>query len=245
MKRELVSEYYKSRRSYVFWLSIMFPVLFVGLQVIGYLLRKPVFEGTDAWSWYGFNENIRSIWGLIILPVVISFYGALICWFENENSNWKLIFIQPVSRGYVYFAKIVFVFGFVAISQLFLALFTIIGGSLMYLTGSIPIERIIVFDILSIPACIPLLVFQVWISTRFNSYLAPLIIGIAGNFIGFLEFADGTKILGAYNPWSIITIVFGANGQQSLNDLYLLVSVGMGLAFAIAAFLDIQYKDIS
>lgn len=240
----ILAELLKYRHSFVLGIAVGFPLVFVALQILDFGLRKSHYLYYDRWTWYWFSESGRATWGILVLPILVAVFSALTCWMENEQDNWKLILVQPLAKTDVYVAKLLISLGLVGVAQSILAIGTLVSGVVLGFPGEIPMARVLMFNLAGIVAAFPILTLQLWISTRFQSFFAPIGIAIAGNYLGFLELGSRVQLLGLYNPWTFTTVILGANRQESLDVSYLAVGLLLGGVFVLTGMLDFSRREI-
>lgn len=238
----LWSEVLKYRRSAALYVAMGLPLFVVIVITTGFIMQRDMYEMRGNYTWFWFEQSCRAMWGLFVVSMLATLVAALTAHMETGNHNWKLILAQPVERIWVYTAKLFVCLGLLLLSALCGAVATWIAGQLIGLPGDRSLGLITANNLVAVPAALPVLGLQLWLSFRSRSFFLPLGIALAGNFVGLVAFEHE---VGQYLPWSFPITLLGANGQQALDLRYLGVACLIGLALCIAGAVDFRRKEVT
>lgn len=234
------SEWLKFRKSNIWILLFISPVL---ASLIGILQRtdEPPFQ------WVNLYTNMISIHSLLFLPLVTGIFSAFVCRYEHQGGGWKQLLALPVTRSQVFLAKGFLVILFLAITQiLFFLCFYLIGTGKGF-TEELPNDLVLRGIIGGWIACLPLAALQLWISTAWASFAAPLAINVIFTIPNMLV-ANSAKY-GPWYPWAqpFLTMIPKKGDIGSLyvsTETLLFVILGSFVIFLVCGFTYFQKKTV-
>ena len=208
--RALYAESLKLKRTLAFRVIFVLPFLVAFLQFfVAWRTKK---FAPDFNLWETLPSTSLQIWGVFMLPLLITLETALLNGIEHGDKQWKHIFALPVPRYSVYFAKVIVAQVLVLISTFILAgLIVLVGIAVMQLrpelAGSGPPPYGWIAKNASLVWCASWLIIasHTWVSMRWSGFPIPLGTGIAGTF--FALFA-ATAAVGKYYPWLLPMNIF-------------------------------------
>jgi|GEM_PF-185655 len=192
----LRSERIKLGRSQILLLAVIAPVLSI---LIG-LLSNMSGLGSGAEAWEGLLLVMSLLHAMFFLPMLTGIFSAFVCRYEHAGGGWKQILSLPVSRPALYMAKLFTVAGALDLAQgLFSVGLVIVGLAKGLDLGSMPWEVVGVRLLGGFIACLPLAALQLFVSTMWSSFAAPLVLNMIFTVPNILVANSAT--FGPYYPW--------------------------------------------
>jgi hypothetical protein len=192
--RVLAVEGMKLRRSQVGWLLLLGPVMATLGGVKGYLSLRDQYEGLPEWLML-YSQFVLS-YAMLFLPILVGVFAAMVCRFEHQGNAWKQWLALPVSRSSLYLAKGTMVLGLLLAGQVLLLLLLLAAGYVLDVTGAIPWGQLLIGLLLGWVATFPLAALQLWVSTVWKSFAAPLALNVI-----FTLPAVAVANSATYGPW--------------------------------------------
>ena len=220
MRTMLGAEWLKLRRSGMLWIAGLAPFL-LGLQgVVNFMhYRNTVFASSKRTEWEILYEQCVILYGMLLLPLLITVLVALLARIENQQNGWKHLLSLPVSRKHVYVVKLIVACMLVALTFIVLFGTMVAGGMLVGVKGDVPYELIGSRGILGFAVSLPIVAIQFVMSMRFANVGVPLVLG-TGLSVPTL-FAANSKIYWICDPWTYPTMVLFAPIMKSLKKVHL------------------------
>lgn len=209
----LASEWIKTKRTAVRWLTFFLPVLF-SLAILGYVALRP--NTTNSFLFQGFFEA----WSAFVIPIAIGVLAAFIVQEEELAGNFIGYLSNSTARSMLYFGKFILLFLCMAISTIIATVVLCLGSSFVLPSG---VSSLIYTcaAILVIFGILPLLSIHLWISFAWGTG-ASIGVGMSGLVIATLI---GTTELGD-KVWPFIPWAWPAK-LAALPGEYLNFTVGM------------------
>lgn len=193
MLRVLKTELMKAQWPLLIGLVIAGPAL---ASILGVPGKMP--PGQTKWVFYYGISVIRFAW--LFYPLLAGVFAALVCRTEHASGGWKQMLSMPVSRTSVYLAKFAMVAGLLlATGTVFLAMYVAFGSALRF-PGPIPWDVLARSLLGGWMAVLPLAALQLWVSTQWKSFGAPLALNICFTLPAI--FAANSKSIGPWYPWA-------------------------------------------
>ena len=239
--RALHAETLKLRRTLVFWIVLIAPLLVHALILASFLAQDlPVNKPLD---WPIIRQNIFALWTTFTLPLVITLLVALLAGMEHSQNHWKHLYALPLPRRTVIAAKWSLGAALIGLSCLILVLITPISCFILRQFREFPYQFIVLqflkpgihfeFQNLAILAeCVKLsaaayaaslLLFSIqsWISLRWHSFIVPNLIGVMGVIFNLGMMISTLEAGLKYFPWSLpmaafLTLSEGEPYQRSI-----------------------------
>src|SRR5687768_615468 len=104
------AELAKTKNTFALWLTILGAALIPVFLLIAYIAKWKSFipQGDEnAWSKL-FSLGFNIVSGFFI-PMFIILITCLLINVEHRSNTWKHIFVQPVSKGKIFFSKLLVV----------------------------------------------------------------------------------------------------------------------------------------
>ncbi|OWA35253.1 hypothetical protein B9G55_11370 [Saccharibacillus sp. O16] len=192
----LRSERIKLGRSQVLLLAVFAPLLSV---LIG-LLSNMNNLGTGAEAWEGLLLVMAMFHAMFFLPMMTGIFSAFVCRYEHAGGGWKQILSLPVSRTALYMAKLLTVAGALALAQILFSIGLLVVGMVKGMDiGSVPWGVLGTRLLSGFIACLPLAALQLFVSTMWSSFAAPLVLNMIFTVPNILIANSAT--VGPYYPW--------------------------------------------
>jgi pimeloyl-ACP methyl ester carboxylesterase len=247
VNRALRGEILKLKRTLALRMIFIAPVL---AAMLGLLVQSAVIahgRGDLAQTlWESLARGCLTIWAVFLLPLLITLETALLCGIEHAEKQWKHIFVLPLPRYAVYWAKFLMAQGLILASTLVMCLLILPSGWLLILAhpsltgaGPAPLWSILSTALQCWLAAGLILSANLWIALRWPNFTVVLGAGIAGTFFAlFAQSSDASE----YYPW-----LFPNNALLGgeLGFVALLLGAGGGLVMAILGCFDFVHREES
>jgi len=162
------------------------------------LVMRGIPAGQEGFKAY--YMGVVVVYGWIFYPIVSGVLAALVCRAEHLNGGWKQLLALPVRRAHVYVAKYLIVAGLLALSQLI-----VLAGMWAVATfghvGAIPWTQTSLGLLAGWVAVLPLAALQLWASTRWRAFGAPLALNVVLTFPAI--FAVQSPRFDEWYPWGL------------------------------------------
>ncbi|SDS63287.1 hypothetical protein SAMN05444162_1902 [Paenibacillaceae bacterium GAS479] len=196
MKKLLPAEWIKLRRSIIWLLLPISPIL---AALSGW---SPLDIGKDPLqTWLEALAVGATVHGLFFLPLLTGICAALICRYEHAAGGWKQLAALPVRRSSVYLAKMMVLAALLALLQLLYGAAILVGGMLKGAPiDAIPWEMISMLVGYGWLASLPLAALQLWVSTAWQSFAAPLAVNVVFTLPNML--VTNSEDIAPWYPWA-------------------------------------------
>lgn len=193
MLRLLHVEWLKLRRSVVWLLAVMSPLL---AGVAGYASVR--IDGVEDWQ--RLFTVMSLLHALLFLPLLTGIYAAFLCRYEHTGGGWKLMLSLPVRRTQVYAVKLTVIMLLLAVTQLLFLLAVVLVGLTMGFPDALPWRELLHSGARGYAACLSLAALQLFVSVFFQSFAAPLAVNVIFTLPNLLVANSSTY--GPYYPWA-------------------------------------------
>ncbi|MEK3888569.1 ABC transporter permease [Bacillus sp. FSL K6-3431] len=242
--RIIQSEWLKFRKSNIWLLLFVSPAL---AALIGFFNADPNIKG---FAWLHLLSAMLFVHGLLFLPLLTGIFSAFVSRYEHQGGGWKQLLALPVSRMQVYLAKGTIVMTFLAITQFLFITAWYIVGSAKGISEVFPFAVACKIAIVGLIACLPLAALQLWVSTAWASFAAPLAINVIFTMPNILV-ANSEKY-GPFYPWvQPFLTMLSVGGNGAVENLFfipietlLYVVMGSFLAFMFGGILYFNRKPV-
>lgn len=240
--RLLASERLKLSRTFIWLLVPISPLLALFLGVLSNSI-----EGTPAEQYEGLYSSMALFHAVLLLPILTGVFAAFVCRYEHAGGGWKQLLALPISRKSLYFAKFWLVSELlIGVQLLFLAAVLITGAARGL--HEIPWNFMLLGLLGGWLACLPLAALQLWASTSWSSFAAPLTINVMLTLPNILVINSAEY--GPFYPWAQPTIAMLALGSENYGaftmptmNLFMTI-IGSLLLFIIGGLLYFRAKEI-
>ncbi|MBN2274365.1 MAG: ABC transporter permease [Bacteroidales bacterium] len=261
----LQTDWIKYKKSLLPWLSMVY-VIFVIFLVSVFALED---NRNPENALFLLTRNITNI-SAFFLPYLLVLSITLLSYIEHRSQGWKLMYTQPVGRGYFYVSKLVFLVFLILFVFLFKFIISSIAVKLLELYKHevklsvfvLLYPDFIVHELKIILSCSSLIAIQYWMSLRMKNFLIPTGIGTVLTILplavlmilgitGIIKTPDQLKILLKIDPYSLpYSFIFDLSQMQSntviaqIPDKYVIGSIVTGIIIGVTGFFDIRKKNI-
>lgn len=186
------AELLKMQKSSIWSLILVSPLLasLIGLGI--------GIEGPVQWEQLMANMNITHT--VLFLPLLAGIFSSCTCRFEHVDGGWKQLLAQPVSRGLVYTSKFLIVTLLLMLTQLLFLAVLMITGWIKGFSGDIPWELFLLSVGGSMFASLPLAALQLFASTIWSSFAAPMALNVIFTLPNIL--IVNSEKFAPYYPWA-------------------------------------------
>jgi len=239
----LSAERLKLSKSFIWLLVPISPLISL---LIGMLVNLDYAE--DELNSAVMISSMASFHAMLFLPIMTGILSAFVCRFEHSGGGWKAQLSLPITRPALYIAKFTIVAGLLAITQLLFAGAVIAASIYQQIDGGIPWSLILQSSITGWIACLPLAALQLWVSTSWSSFAAPLTINVMLTLPNIL-ILNSAKY-GPFYPWAQPAMAMLILDEQSFGAMTLpleniLITIsGSFLLFFLGGLLHFSRKEI-
>lgn len=191
-------EFYKFRKTWIWFVLFVSPILAGCSGLVNY------YENSDSKkpeSWLLlYDQMIIPVHGMLFLPLLTGVIAALICRYEHLQGGWKQYLSQPVKRWQVYLVKFGLAAVAIAMIQLLMLVALLAAGTITGIDQAFPLVEIVKSLLGGWVAAFPLIALQLWVSTAWSSFAAPMAINVICTLPSILISQSATY--GPFYPWS-------------------------------------------
>jgi lantibiotic transport system permease protein len=127
MRRLILAECVKMKRTLVLWLSFLVPLVVCGITCFTSVRAGMYIPGaTDGWTTV-FREPL-GMWVVLVVPAFIALETALTSNIEKSNRTYRQMYCLPVPRWQVFVAKFIIVAAVIAWSHVLLLVSSVMSG---------------------------------------------------------------------------------------------------------------------
>jgi len=239
----LAADWHRIQHTWMLPLTVIGPAGVTLLGVVLFLLRGEwLLSGFDPARHSGIDLVLSQL-GLIevfALCLGTTLLASMIVDVEHRSDTWKAFFALPVGRWKAYLAKFTWVAVLLAVASLLMALGYAV---IVYWQGIGPVAWDTLGGVIALPwiGTLPLLAFQLFVSTALKNQALPLALGIITPMFGM-----GLSGLPAWLPWRLPgealdvaaaagAASLGSNVTTSLSATGIVVAALCGVAVMLAA----------
>ncbi|MFS0555996.1 ABC transporter permease [Brevibacillus sp. 179-C9.3 HS] len=210
LRRCLEAEWGKLRHSRMWLILLVLPVLSTLIGFANYWMNQAILRN----GWYSLWTQVSLFYGEFFLPILIAICCAFVCRLEHVNRNWNIVLTAPVAVSQVFLAKVMMVSILIFFVQLFFLALYICAGFVAGLPAHFTFPpEVFGWIMRGWLASLTIIVFQLWLSMRIQSFALPVGISVCSVFIGLGLYVSG---LGLFFPQSLLTIGMGVLSQDSM-----------------------------
>ncbi|MBU9721676.1 MULTISPECIES: ABC transporter permease [Bacillaceae] len=232
---------------YAEWLKIKgsnsLPLIFVSPLLAALAGYFSMFDfGTNQWIDPYFAMVM--IHAVLFLPLLAGIFTASVCRYEHDQGGWKQIMSMPVRREAIYLTKFITVLLIIAATQLLFFVGLLGVGSIHGFTDPFPWSLILTRVFMGWLACIPLVTLQLWFSTAWASFAAPVALNVIFTLPNIMV-ANSEKF-GPWYPWAqpFLGMILGGEGDIFYStETLIIVIVGGSILLLCGGLLYIRNKS--
>ena len=240
MLAAFATECLKLKRSLVLLLCASAPAMVALISILALTRRD------QSGPWMMFSASAAGIWAFFMLPMTVTALTVLMAQIEHVPKSWNHLLSLPVPRWRIYAAKVVVVLLLVAAMTVGLWLAVPLAGVTaetlktgQQLTGSYDWPGMAQLLARMAASAVLLAALQLWTALRFRSFVPPLVLGIAGTFVGVA--ATGSEH-GIWFPWLIPTNALATDPARA--DLALGIGAAGGILVIALMLADLSRKEL-
>ncbi len=239
----LVADWRRIQHTWMLPLTVIGPAGVTLLGVVLFLLRGEwLLAGFDPARHSGLDIVLAQL-GLIevfALCLGTTLLASMIVDVEHRSDTWKTLFALPVGRWKAYLAKFTWVAVLLAVASLLMALGY---AAIVYWQGIDPVAWDTLAGVVFFPwvGTLPLLAFQLFVSTGLKNQALPLALGIITPMFGM-----GLSGLPVWLPWRLPgealdvaaaagAVSLGSNITTSLSATGIVAAAVCGVVILLAA----------
>lgn len=210
----IVAELAKLRRSALWVVSVVLPVLAVTAGTLNYAGN----QGTLSSGWGPYWSQAVLFHGLFFMAMGVAVLSSASWRMEHRGNNWNLLMSAPVRPAAIVGAKILSLALVVGVMQVVMVLLVAMTGSLVLgLEGTLPWEYALV-ALLGVVAALPVVAAQSLLSMLIGSFTPPVALGLLGCAIGTGVLLGGQGgVLSHTVPHSVLTSALFV-GNSAVSD---------------------------
>jgi hypothetical protein len=261
----LHTDWIKYRKSLLPWASLVYVLLVTFLVFILTIGDK---KNPDN-AIFQFTRNITSV-GAFFLPFYLVLIISLLGYIEHRGQGWKLMYTQPVGRGYFYISKLVLLILLMLIVFFLKFIFSSIAVKLIELykhqiklTDFLELyPDFLIPELKIIGSCAALIAIQYWLSIRLKNFLLsggigtvaiilPLAVFMILGIAGIIATPEKLNSFLKLDPYSLpYSFVFDFSQMKSNTTLvqiplkFVLGSLVAGIVIATSGFFNIRRRNI-
>jgi len=198
--RTLRSEWIKLRRSSIWWLVLLGPVLAIlpGFAIADSYLNRDL--GRDVNLWISTYSGFAFYYSALFVPLLAGVFATFVCRFEHQQGGWKHLLSLPVPRSAIYWGKLLTVLGLLLLLQTVFLAAVLAGGFLLGINDAVPWKEILTGLLGGWLAAIPIAALQLFASLFWKSFAAPFTLSVVLSLPAFLIGQSATY--GPLYPWA-------------------------------------------
>ncbi len=189
----LKAEWIKLKRTPVLYLPLFLGILMGAFVFIGHYGDGNSLAVINQNPWrvyFGRGGGIYSIF--LLIPFVVLLTGGIV-FIERRANAWKYLYTMPLTRGRIYFAKLLILLGLLAMASVLFMLCIIVSAYFLgwffpeheFYYYAPQIKRIANYIVHSYIAILGVLGLHYLLSLYFKNVLIPFGIGMLGMVMGF------------------------------------------------------------
>ncbi|SDH99111.1 hypothetical protein SAMN05192534_11759 [Alteribacillus persepolensis] len=164
----------------------------------------------------------------LLLPLITGVFATYICRYEHQQNAWKQLGALPLRRMHVYMSKYVLVAFLIGIIQALVLAGLFMVGLLQGFSDPFPWDSVVTSIFWGWVACLPLIALQLWVSTAWDSFAAPLAVNVVFTLPSIL--IANSENFGPWYPWAqpflmmVQPLQEGSDFAVSLTTLFIVIT---------------------
>lgn len=248
------NEYNKSKKSSIYWFSLLAPLSLVGIFFLAYFFKYEHFipkAGINPWVNF-VSSNITNT-GFMLLPFYVILVSALYSQIEHKQNMYKQLNILPVDKSSIHFAKVSFLISLIVLTMVYFVIMLLVCGytlgmihpELKFLNYSPDWAEIISAVTKLFISTLGYMTIQLWLSMRFKNIIVPLGIGLALYIGSAIAIQGWDKII--YFPYahSMIAVISSDRGMglPGAQNIYLYSLIYFSI-LSVLSYFDLRKVQI-
>lgn len=248
--RTLSTELLKMKRTLGFWLALLAPLVVAGLEFLVMASQgEEMIEFANGQPWHWHLKFTLTLWGLFVLPLLVTLETALLAGWEHGNNTWKLLYAQPVPRWMITAAKQFSGLVLLGISHLFLGIAVIGTGLLLNridpslgLTARIPWLTMIGYSLLIFLISWLIIAVHSFVSLRWSSFVVAMAVGVVATMSGV--FFIRSEEYAPFYPWAMQGLIANKLLEDGWPVAQLVWGIGGGLLIFLVSNWYLSRRDV-
>lgn len=200
----LAAELLKLRRSAVWVVVAILPLLTVITGTVNYVLNAGVLTG----EWDSYWGQITVFYGLLFLSVGIAVLASSV-WRMEHQGNWPRLMAGPTSSWSIVAAKLgALAVLIVAMQAILIVLSWIAGVVFAGMSPAMPAKFVVSAAVAAL-AGLSVAALQSMLSMLIRSFAAPIALGVLGCVVAIGLVLSGSGVLTKLVPYSLVTNALG------------------------------------
>ncbi len=244
LKRALIAEFIKIRKTLGMWSAIIAPIFMVAINFLIFYNRPELFEEGALNPWLQFTMFSIKSWSILMMPLFITLLTFYVNYTEHRASGWKFIYSLPLPKLSIYSAKFIISLAIFFFTMMLYYVFNLGAIQLLaFIYPEVPFgsyneigNLFIVFNKLFL-ASIAIMSIQFFVSLLVNNFVFPIGFGVFATIANatLLRWEHSHFIPYAY-PFFSINKLFAGQPNVFISESVLL-SLLVGSAFLIGGYL--------
>lgn len=185
LKRALIAEYIKIRKTLGMWSAVIAPVFIVVINFLIFYNRPQLFDDPETNPWLVFTTFSMNSWSILLLPLFITLLTFYVNYTEHRAGGWKYIYTLPLPKLSVYSAKFLISLLILTVAMILYYVLNIVAiESLSLIYPNVPFDSfsesvnlVKIFGAVLIGA-LAILSIQFFVSLLVHNFVFPLGFGV-------------------------------------------------------------------
>lgn len=239
----LLNEALKLKRTLALWLVLLMPLAVVVLGVLLVAARHP---GSAPSTPGGFAMNIMTSWVILVQPLCVAIVCVLVHAGEHRCGGWRRLYVLPIRRETVYAGKLLVCVVLAMLGTVATVMLTWLALQVVLAMGWVAGATTFWPELLArhagaMSAVLVVVALQHWISMRWRSFVAPLMVAVAGT-LSILTVASSERHW-PFDPWTYGTVAANATDALVRHHAVMLGLVLAG-AISVVGMLDMRRREL-
>ncbi|WP_315584428.1 ABC transporter permease [Actinomyces viscosus] len=211
----LVAEAIKLRRSSVWVVAVLLPLLAVITGTANFMMNRESFDG-----WISLSSQVTLFYSMMFCSLGIALLASTVWRTEHRGTSWNAMRTTPHSPVTVVAAKTLVIFLPVLAMQVVLLALTWLAGSTVAGLGPAMPATFIISGLLAVVSAAPLVAVQSLLSMLLRSFAAPVALAFIGCVVSFGLLLKQSPMSYAV-PQGILsrTLMLGSSAMDYAGDL--------------------------
>ncbi|PER22609.1 MULTISPECIES: ABC transporter permease [Bacillus cereus group] len=247
LKTTISIEFLKLKRSRLWIIAFFIPLICIFLGLLNFSANHDALVSESQNEWIQAWTQVGMLYAMLLYPILISVYCALICRQERQSNNWQKLCSLPVPFQQIYWAKFFTISILSFFTQMFFMISFLFIGKLAGIQSSIPWETILNWVYTGWIGSLSVASIQLLLSSIIKSFALPIGIGVGLTFAGIVFYMFN---LGLLWPMSHPAVAMDPIRLQGLDNafLFIIFHIISLLFILMTSYLGIRWftqKDIS
>jgi lantibiotic transport system permease protein len=165
---------------------------------------------------------------------------------EHRNQGWQRLYVLPISRSALYLAKLTVLIALQVGAALTLMMLTWFSIAILQLSGELTLDQFSLgtYSLAMLKGLcggFVVLTIQHYLSTRWSSFVVPLIVAVAGSLT--IPSVAQSERFWKFDPWSY-SLVASSASNATAQQLAIVLSLGLATVVVLFALWDIGRREL-